>query len=181
MATTSILSKYGVPKPVDGIAGTTEQEDRLNNKPNLTKEQVLAARPTTTGHEPQRMQAPGLVSEDAFQAANTPGRGSTVGDFVPGKSGGWVPRDHPDAIGNGGGPGSTAPPSTGGTGGGGGGGGPAGPAMAGLNAAASGGGYSGGGGGGVAELAPPGASNPNLGQRIYPMAMRQLSLLPRIY
>jgi hypothetical protein len=50
--------------------------------------------------------------------------------------------------------------------------------MAGLNAASA---ASTGGGGGVQQLAPAGTSNPNLGQRIYPQAMRQLAMLPRIY
>lgn len=107
-----------------------------------------------------------------FEAAGTPGRGSTVGDFVPGKNGGWVPKDHPDAIGNenvNGGPDVGVAGEAG----------PGGAAMSGLQNAASGG--NSGSAVGVRELAPPGAGNPNLGQRIYPVAMRQLSMLPRIY
>jgi hypothetical protein len=120
---------------------------------------------------------------DAFTAAGTPGRGSDVGDFVPGKKGGWVPKNHPDAIGAGesptrvdGGPdfgagGGTVGANPGEAG-------PSGPAMSGLRSAASG---NSGSAVGVQQLPPQGASNPMLGQRIYPMAMRQLSLLPRAY
>lgn len=133
-------------------------------------------------------------SAEAFNQAGQPGRGSLVGDFVPGKRGGWVPRDHPDAASDspagsdtGSGPGTSTRTqgdplqAAGGgaaVGAGGGEAGPAGPAMAGLRSAAGGGGS---GSPGMQELAPQGASNPNLGQRIYPVAMRQLSLLPRIY
>jgi hypothetical protein len=124
---------------------------------------------------------------DAFTAANSPGRGSDVGDFVPGKKGGWVPKNHPDAIGNetpgtrvDGGPdvgvGGGLPPGT--VGANAGEAGPSGPAMAGLASAAGG---NSGSAVGVREMAPPGAGNPQLGQRIYPVAMRQLSLLPRAY
>jgi hypothetical protein len=116
----------------------------------------------------------------AFEDANSPGRNSAVGDFVPGKNGGWVPKNHPDAAGGptrvDGGPDPGLPegtvgadPSAGG---------PAGPAMAGLRSAASG---NSGSATGVRELAPQGAGNPMLGQRIYPTAMKQLSQLPRVY
>ncbi len=54
-----------------------------------------------------------------------------------------------------------------------------GPALSGLSRASAA--STGGGATGVQQLPPQGASNPNLGQRIYPMAMRQLALLPRIY
>ena len=57
--------------------------------------------------------------------------------------------------------------------------GPAGAAMAGLRDAASS--SMPGGGMGAEDIAPQGASNPNLGQRIYPQAMKQLAMLPRIY
>ena len=132
-------------------------------------------------------------SAEAFNQAGQPGRGSLVGDFVPGKRGGWVPRDHPDAASDsptgsdtGSGPGTSTrvqgdPLTAAGGGASMGGPGPAGPAMAGLNAAATSSSGGGSGSPGMQELAPQGASNPNLGQRIYPMAMRQLSLLPRIY
>lgn len=33
-----------------------------------------------------------------FAAAGSPGRGSTAGDFVRSRFGGWVPRNHPDAM-----------------------------------------------------------------------------------
>lgn len=33
-----------------------------------------------------------------FATAGTPGRGSTAGDFVRSRYGGWVPRNHPDAL-----------------------------------------------------------------------------------
>lgn len=131
-------------------------------------------------------------SAEAFNAAGQPGKGSAVGDFVPGKRGGWVPANHPDAAtdspGSGGGAGTpgttrvqgdplqaaggaTVGASLGEAG-------PSGPAMAGLGRAASG---NSGSAVGVREMAPQGAGNPQLGQRIYPMAMRQLSLLPRAY
>lgn len=131
-------------------------------------------------------------SEEAFLAANTPGRGSAVGDFVPGKKGGWVPRNHPDAITDQHPDASPAESGTpqrvqgdpltaagGGVGGAANQAGPAGAAMSGLRAAASS--SLPGGGMGVADIMPQGASNPNLGQRIYPQAMRQLAMLPRIY
>lgn len=136
-------------------------------------------------------------SSDAFNAANQPGRGSAVGDFVPGKNGGWVPKNHPDAMPDAsaggipaGGAGSPTrvdggPDYAADAGGGGsvgaspGEAGPSGPAISGLGRASAM--SSGSSASGVQEMAPPSASNPQLGQRIYPTAMRQLSLLPRAY
>jgi hypothetical protein len=126
-----------------------------------------------------------VIDEDAFKRAGTPGRGSTVGDFVPGKNGGWVPRDHPDAMPaeptpnkaslptEDAAPAPAAPAS-----GGGGGGDLSGMALGGLSQArqplpnVE----------GFKELSAPGAANPMLGQRVYPMAMRQLAMqAPRVY
>lgn len=115
----------------------------------------------------------------AFKRANEPGRGSDVGDFVPSKSGGWVPRDHPDAMTDDGTQKASAPSTEGAAlgGGGGGGGDVSGLALGGLRSASQPSAPM-----SATELAAPGAANPALGQRLYPMAMRQLSLLaPRIY
>ncbi len=126
-----------------------------------------------------------MIDEDAFKRAGTPGRGSDVGDFVPGKNGGWVPRNHPDAM-----TGEATPtqaslptedaapeaaPSGGGAGGG---GDVGGMALGGLaQARAPDAGVE-----GFKELAAPGAANPMLGSRLYPMAMRQLAMqAPRVY
>lgn len=125
-----------------------------------------------------------MIDDEAFKRAGTPGRGSTVGDFVPGKKGGFVPRDHPDAMTGDATPTKAslpsegAPPATAAGGGAGGGGGDAGlmgMAMGGLAEARD-------PVEGFRELAAPGAANPQLGSRIYPLAMRQLAMqAPRVY
>jgi hypothetical protein len=121
-----------------------------------------------------------VVDAEAFQRAGTPGRGSAVGDFVPGKNGGFVPANHPDAITTGAAPGQASMPSE----------------AAAPAAGGDAGGYDPGSVGGMAmsglqqarepvegarALPMPGAINPLLGQRIYPMAMRQLSQAGRFY
>lgn len=124
-----------------------------------------------------------MVDEDAFKRAGTPGRGSAVGDFVPGKNGGFVPRDHPDAMTGEATPNKAslpteaAPPVVAGGSGGSGGGdaGLMGMAMGGLSQARD-------PVEGFRELAAPGSANPLLGERLYPMAMRQLAMqAPRVY
>lgn len=135
-------------------------------------------------------------SAEAFNAANQPGRGSNVGDFVPGKHGGWVPANHPDAAtdsplpGLGGDTPTRVEGDPGGLPAAGDGGnvvgtnmGEAGPTMQmafdGLKAAAGGGG---GMGGGVEQVSAPSSGNPMLGQRIYPASSRVLGqAYPRIY
>lgn len=122
-----------------------------------------------------------MIDEDAFKRAGTPGRGSDVGDFVPGKKGGWVPRNHPDAMTGDAEPTKAslpteaAPAAAGGGGGGGGDAGLMGMAMGGLSQARD-------PIEGFRELPAPGSANPQLGSRIYPMAMRQLAMqAPRVY
>lgn len=124
-----------------------------------------------------------MVDEEAFKRAGTPGRGSTVGDFVPGKNGGFVPRDHPDAMTGDAEPNKASLPTEGaapgaapaGGGGGAGGGDLMGMAMGGLSQAR-------GPVAGFQELPAPGSANPALGSRIYPMAMRQLAMqAPKVY
>lgn len=39
--------------------------------------------------------------DEAWRAAGSPGAGSNAGAFVPGRYGGWVPANHPDAMPNG--------------------------------------------------------------------------------
>jgi hypothetical protein len=122
-----------------------------------------------------------VIDEEAFKRAGTPGRGSTVGDFVPGKNGGWVPRDHPDAMSD------EAPPTKASLpteeaapaapAGGGGGGDLSGMALGGLSQARQAPDVE-----GFRDLNAPGSANPMLGQRLYPMAMRQLAMqAPRVY
>jgi hypothetical protein len=119
-----------------------------------------------------------MPDDAAFQQANTPGRGSDVGDFVRSKKGGWVPKNHPDAIGNDAGGPVTAPPLAAADPAGGAGGGGfdvATMAMSGLQGTAPPEAQ------GFQELAGPGGANPALGNRILPLAMRQLALMPRVY
>lgn len=122
-----------------------------------------------------------MIDEAAFQRAGTPGRGSTVGDFVPGKNGGWVPRDHPDAMTEEATPNKASLPTEdaapAAVAGGGGGGDLSGMALGGLSQARQAPDVE-----GFRELNAPGSANPMLGQRLYPMAMRQLAMqAPRVY
>jgi hypothetical protein len=130
-----------------------------------------------------------VIDEGAFQRAGTPGRGSAVGDFVPGKNGGFVPRNHPDAMVGESTPSKASLPTEEVAA-------PQEAAAPAAPAAMDGGTYDPSSIGGMAmsglqqarepvegarSLPMPGAVNPLLGQRIYPMALRQLSEAGRFY